>query len=146
MRKESSRHSKQRCTHKSGLNLKVPYFFKWVSLVALVVKNPPASARDIRDAGSTPGLRRSPGRGCGNPLQHFYLENPTDRGAYRQQSIGLQRVWHDLSKLACIFFNVWSKSLSSDVQQLCPEDSLISKMKVKVKSLSCVNSLQPHGR
>ena len=92
MRKESSRHSKQCCTHKSGLNLKVPYFFKWASLVALVVKNPPASARDIRDAGSTPGLRRSPRRGCGNPLQHFYLENPTDRGAYRQQSIGLQRV------------------------------------------------------
>ena len=42
MRKESSGHSKQCCTHKSGLNLKVPYFLKWASLVALVVKNPPA--------------------------------------------------------------------------------------------------------
>jgi len=35
--------------------------------VALVVKNPPANARDIRDAGSIPGSGRSPGRGHGNP-------------------------------------------------------------------------------
>ena len=141
MRKESSGHSKQCCTHKSGLNLKVPYFLKWASLVALVVKNPPASARDIRDAGSTPGLRRSPVGGCGNPLQYFYLENPTERGACRQQSIGSQRVGHDWSNLACIFFNAWSKSISSDVQQLCPDDSLISK--VKAKSLSCVRLFVP---
>ena len=32
------------------------------SWVALVVKNPPASAGDGRDTGSIPGLRRSPGR------------------------------------------------------------------------------------
>ena len=31
------------------------------SQVALVVKNPPANARDIRDAGLIPGLGRSPG-------------------------------------------------------------------------------------
>ena len=82
MRKESSGHSKQCCTHKSGLNLKVPYFLKWASLVALVVKNPPARARNIRDAGSTPGLRRSPGGGCDNPLQYSCLENPMDRGTW----------------------------------------------------------------
>ena len=28
--------------------------------MALVVKNPPANAGDVRDAGSIPGLRRSP--------------------------------------------------------------------------------------
>ena len=33
-----------------------------------VVKNPPADARDTRDAGSIPGLGRSPGVGHGNPL------------------------------------------------------------------------------
>ena len=38
------------------------------SLVVLVVKNPPAKARDIRDAGSVLGLRRSPGGGHDNPL------------------------------------------------------------------------------
>ena len=37
------------------------------SHVALVVKNPPANAGDIRDADSIPGWGRSPGGGHGNP-------------------------------------------------------------------------------
>ena len=41
-----------------------------------MVKNPPASARDIRDKASIPGLRRSPGGGHGNPLQYSHLKNP----------------------------------------------------------------------
>ena len=53
------------------------------SHVVLVVKNPPADAGDVRDAGSIPGLGRSPGGGHGNPLQYFCLENPMDRGAWR---------------------------------------------------------------
>jgi len=48
-----------------------------------VVKNPPADAGDVRDAGSIPGLGRSPGGGHGNPLQYSCLENPMDRGAWR---------------------------------------------------------------
>ena len=51
--------------------------------VALVVKNPPAHARDVRDTVSVPGLGRSPGVGNGNPLQHSCLENSTDRGAWQ---------------------------------------------------------------
>ena len=51
--------------------------------VALVVKNPPDSAEDIREADSIPGSGRSPGGGHGNPLQYSCLENPTDRGAWR---------------------------------------------------------------
>ena len=47
--------------------------------MALVVKNPPVNAGDIRDAGSIPGLGRSPGRAHGNPLQYSCLENPMDR-------------------------------------------------------------------
>ena len=46
---------------------------KWVSQVALVVKNVPANAGDIRDAGLSP---RSPGGGHGNPLSYSGLENP----------------------------------------------------------------------
>ena len=46
------------------------------SQVALVVKNLPASAGDIRDSGLIPGLGRSPGGGHGNPLQYSWLENP----------------------------------------------------------------------
>ena len=51
------------------------------SQVALVVKNPPANAGDIRDVGSIPGSRRSPREGIGTPLQYSCLENPMDRGA-----------------------------------------------------------------
>ena len=57
----------------------------WASQVALVVKNPPANAGDIRDMGSVPGSEvsgRSPGGGHGNPLQYSCLENPMDRGAW----------------------------------------------------------------
>ena len=49
--------------------------------MALVVKNLPASAGDIRDVGSIPGLERSPGGGHGYPLQYSCLENSMDRGA-----------------------------------------------------------------
>ena len=37
-------------------------------VVALVVNNLPANARNAGDAGSIPGLERSPGDGNGNPL------------------------------------------------------------------------------
>ena len=50
--------------------------------VALMVKNPPANAGDIRDTVSIPGSGRSPGEGNGNPLQYSCLENPRDGGAW----------------------------------------------------------------
>ena len=52
------------------------------SQVALVVKNSPANAGDMRDAGSVPELGRSPGGGNSNPLQYSCLENSMDRGAW----------------------------------------------------------------
>ena len=52
-------------------------------LGALVVKNPPANARDISDVGSIPGLGRSPGGGHGNPLQYPCLGNPVGRGTWQ---------------------------------------------------------------
>ena len=39
-------------------------------MVVLVVKNPPANAKDIRDTASIPGLGRSIGGGNGNPFQY----------------------------------------------------------------------------
>ena len=45
-----------------------------------MVKNPLASAGDIRDVGSIPGLGRFPGGGLGNPLQYFCLENLMEPG------------------------------------------------------------------
>ena len=41
-----------------------------------------ASAYNVGDPGSIPGLGRSPGEGNGNPFQYSYLENPMDRGAW----------------------------------------------------------------
>ena len=60
------------------------------SQVALVVKNPPANAGDIRDSGSIPGSGRPPGGGHGNPLLYCCLENPMDRGAYQATVHGVQ--------------------------------------------------------
>ena len=37
----------------------------------------------VGDLGLIPGLGRSPVGGNGKPLQHSYLENPKDRGAWQ---------------------------------------------------------------
>ena len=50
------------------------------SRVALVVKNLPANAGDIRTRDSIPGLGRSLGEGNGKPLQCSCLEKPMDGG------------------------------------------------------------------
>ena len=47
-----------------------------------MVKNPPANAGDIRDAGLIPGPGRSPGEGNGNSLQYSCLEHPMNRIAW----------------------------------------------------------------
>ena len=51
------------------------------SQVALVERNPPANAGDVRDVGSIPGPGRSSREGNGNAPQYSCLENPMDRGA-----------------------------------------------------------------
>ena len=49
----------------------------------MVLADPPANARDIRDPGLIPELGRPPGGGNGNPLHYSCLENPMDRGTWR---------------------------------------------------------------
>ena len=56
---------------------------QWASQVVLVVKNPPASAGDIRDVGLIPQSGRSPGGGRGDPRQYSCLVNPMARGAWQ---------------------------------------------------------------
>ena len=64
------------------------------SQVALVVKNPPANAGDIRDMGLIPRSGRVPGEGNGNPLQYSCLENSmTDRGVWRDIVHGFSKNW-----------------------------------------------------
>ena len=50
--------------------------------MALVIKNLPANAGDIRDAGLIPESGRSPGGRHGNPLQYSCLGNLMDRGTW----------------------------------------------------------------
>ena len=59
-----------------------------------VIKNPHTYAED---AGSIPGLGRSPGGGNGNPLQYSCLENFIDRGASRATVHGVTKSWTRLS-------------------------------------------------
>ena len=61
----------------------------------LVVKNAPANAGDVRDAGLISGLGRSLGEGHGNTLQNSCLKNFMDIGAWWATVHGSQRVGHD---------------------------------------------------
>ena len=72
----------------------------WASQVALVVKNLPANAGDIRDTGSIPGLGRSPGGGHGNPLQYSCLENPVVRGAWWATVHSVAKIWTGLKEFS----------------------------------------------
>ena len=64
----------------------------------MMLKNLPANAGDLRDAGSIPGSGRSPGRG--NPLQYSCLENPMDRGAWRAMVHGVTESQTRLKQLS----------------------------------------------
>ena len=63
------------------------------SEVVLGIKNMTANAGDIREAGSVPGLGRSSGGGCVNPLQYPCLENPMDRGAWLDTVYRVTKSW-----------------------------------------------------
>ena len=56
-----------------------------------MINNLPDNAGDLRDAGSIPGLGRSPGEGNGSPLQYSCLENPMDRGAWQATVHGVAK-------------------------------------------------------
>ena len=64
-------------------------------------KRPTASAGDTRDLGLIPGLGRSSGGGHGNALQYSCLQIPQTEEPGGPQSMGLQRIGHDQSDLAC---------------------------------------------
>ena len=66
---------------RKNINYMYKNLFLPVYQLALVVKNLPDNARDIRDMASIPRLGRFPREGRGNPLQYSCLENPMDREA-----------------------------------------------------------------
>ena len=83
--------------------------------VVLVVKNPPANVRGIRDTGLIPGSGRSPGEGQGNPLQYSCLENPMDRGALRATVHRVPKNWLKRGRDFSIFKNLRRTSFTDNV-------------------------------
>ena len=75
------------------------------SQVALVVKNLPVNAGELREVALMPGSGRSPGGGNGNPLQDSCLENPMDRGAWWATVHGITKSW------------IWLKQLSRHIEE-----------------------------
>ena len=65
--------------------------------MALVVKNLPANAGDVRDVGLIPGSGRSPGGGHSNALQYSGQENSMDRGAWQAPVHEVAKSWTRLS-------------------------------------------------
>ena len=78
--------------------------------MALVVKNPPANAGDVRDPGLIPELGRYLGGEHGNPLQYSCLEN-----RHGQRSL-----------VGC---SPWGFKESDMTEQLSTEDVLRRKQK-----------------
>ena len=64
-----------------------------------------ASAYNVGDLGSIPGLGRSPGEGNGNPLQYSCLENLMDRGVWQATVHGVTKSQTRLSDFT-FFHNV----------------------------------------
>ena len=77
---------------------------QWASQVALVVKNPPGNAGEVRHVGSISELGRSPGEGNGNPLQSSCLENHMDRGAWWATVHGVAKSQTQLKLLSMYLF------------------------------------------
>ena len=69
-----------------------------------------ASAHNVGDLGSVPGLGRSPGEGNGSPLQYCYLENLMDRGAWQAAVHGIAKSRTQLSDFTFTFFGIGMKT------------------------------------
>ena len=79
--------------------------------------HPPSNAMQCPTV--IPGSGRSPGEGNGNPPQYSCLENPMDRGAWRLQSMGSQRVGHDWSEYTSLHIYSCQATLIDPVSSDC---------------------------
>ena len=87
------------------LHVAIAHLFYYISFIgvshlALLVKNPPAKAGDIRDVGLIPGSGRSPGGRHGSPLQYSCLENLRDRGAWQAMVHRVTKTWAQLERFS----------------------------------------------
>ena len=73
-----------------------------------------ASAYNVGDLGSIPGLGRSPGEGSGNPLQYSCLENTMDGGAWQATVHGVTKSQIRLSDLTSLHLNLFDVGLCNE--------------------------------
>ena len=89
------------------------FFTSWATREAQVVKNLHANTRDTRDARFDRGWVRSPGRGHGNPLQYYCLENLMGKRAWWATVLrGLTNSWTRFSDwaLECASWSIVTES------------------------------------
>ena len=87
---------KPACSNEDPGQQNIYIYFK-IYIFKKYIKNLPANAGDLKDAGSIPVSGRSSGGGGGNPFQYSCLENPTDRGDLRAT---VQRVTNSRTQLS----------------------------------------------
>ena len=94
------------------------------SLIAQMVKNPPANAEHLN---SIPRLGRSPEEGHGNPLEYSCLENSKDRRAWQATVHGVSNGQTQLSDFH-FYFTIAIAGFNTEHQtQHCAEDFLINE-------------------
>ena len=103
-----------------GINSFTPHYIPmWASQVVLVVKNPPANARDTRLSGQIPRLGRFPGGEHSNPFQYSCLKNPTNRRAWQAAVHRVAKSQTQLKRLSmhayCLYLGTFSKLASLEL-------------------------------
>ena len=106
-----------------------PYIGIWDFPGGANCKEPTCQWGDVRVAGSTPGLGRSPGGRHGNPLQYSCLENPMDRGAWQATVHGVAQSW------------TWQKRLSTHSHTLLFKAFLLTPVCLPSIIAPCVSFL-----
>ena len=87
-----------KCLHRISVD---PPCFRLLIWSYLLVKNSPANAGDVRDAGSLPGLGNSLEKGMETHSSIFTWRIPWTERVWQATVHGLQRIWHKWSNLAC---------------------------------------------
>ena len=77
-------------------------FLVWVFPTGSALKNPPTMQETW-----VWSLGRFPGRGHGNPLQYFHLENPMEWGAWQATVHGVRKSRTWLKRLSMHSFAIW---------------------------------------
>ena len=95
-----------------GEGIGYPLQYSWASLVAQLVKNPPANAGDL---GSIPGLGRSPGEG-----KAYHSSILAWRISWTVKSTGSQRVGHDWAAFTFICLTYGNLQVSVLLSQFLP--------------------------